>query len=159
VALHVGLTYRGQSSPVDWARAAFFTVSAAALTYALIHGGASGWNTAATLAAFAVAAAALLVFLAVERRRAYPLLDLALFRRLSFSTLMASGVLLTACAFAPTIYTQLWLQSVLNLPAIGAGLVLLPMAGIAFVVAATRTSRRINAPRPAVYRALLDRDA
>ncbi len=36
----------------------------------------------------------------------------------------------------PTIYTQLWLQSVLNLTAIGAGLVLLPMAGIAFVVAA-----------------------
>jgi MFS family permease len=44
--------------------------------------------------------------------------------------------LITACAFAPTIYTQLWLQSVLNLPASGAGLVLLPMAGIAFVVAA-----------------------
>ncbi len=127
---------RGQSSPVDWAGAAFFTVSAAALTYALIHGGDNGWHTGATLAAFAVATAALLAFLAVVRRRAYPLLDLALFRRPSFSTLMASGVLLTACAFAPTIYTQLWLQSVLGLPAIGAGLVLLPMAGIAFVVAA-----------------------
>src|SRR6201999_4089653 len=66
----------------------------------------------------------------------HPLLDLSLFRRASFSTLMAVGVLLTACAFAPFVYTQLWLQSVLGLPAIGAGLVLLPMAGVAFVVAA-----------------------
>ena len=72
---------RGHSSPVDWAGAAFFTASAAALTYALIHGGGGGWDTAATLAAFAVAVAALLAFLAVERRRAHPLLDLALFRR------------------------------------------------------------------------------
>jgi MFS family permease len=43
---------------------------------------------------------------------------------------------MTGCAFAPFIYTQLWLQSVLGLPAIGAGLVLLPMAGVAFVVSA-----------------------
>lgn len=79
-------------------------------------------------------------FIAVERRSPHPLLDLALFRRPSFSTVMAAGVLLTACAFAPTVYTQLWLQSVLNLPAIGAGLVLLPMAGVAFVVAAVARS-------------------
>jgi predicted MFS family arabinose efflux permease len=71
-----------------------------------------------------------------ELRVAHPLLDLSLFRRASFSTLMAVGVLLTACAFAPFVYTQLWLQSVLGLPAIGAGLVLLPMAGVAFVVSA-----------------------
>jgi MFS family permease len=49
---------------------------------------------------------------------------------------MAVGVLMTGCAFAPFVYTQLWLQSVLGLPAIGAGLVLLPMAGVAFVVSA-----------------------
>ncbi len=36
----------------------------------------------------------------------------------------------------PFLYTQLWLQSVLGLPAIGAGLVLLPSAGTAFVVSA-----------------------
>lgn len=127
---------RGQASPVDGAGAAAFTVCAAALTYALIHGGGSGWRTPVTIGAFAVAAAALGVFIAVERRRLHPLLDLALFRRPSFSALMVSGVLVTGCAFAPTVYTQLWLQSVLGLPAIAAGLVLLPMAGVAFVVAA-----------------------
>ena len=127
---------RGQASPIDWAGAASFTLSAAALTYALIHGGDNGWATPVTLASFAVAAAALVVFVVTELRVAHPLLDLSLFRRASFSTLMAVGVVMTACAFAPFIYTQLWLQSVLGLPAIEAGLVLLPMAGTAFVVSA-----------------------
>ena len=127
---------RGQASPIDWAGATSFTASAAALTYALIHGGDNGWATPVTLASFAVAAAALVVFVVTELRVAHPLLDLSLFRRASFSTLMAVGVVMTACAFAPFIYTQLWLQSVLGLPAIEAGLVLLPSAGTAFVVSA-----------------------
>lgn len=126
----------GHTSPIDWAGAASFTVSAAALTYALIHGGDSGWATPITLASFAVSAAALLVFVVTELRVAHPLLDLSLFRRASFTTLMIVGVIMTGCAFAPFLYTQLWLQSVLGLPAIGAGLVLLPMAGVAFVVSA-----------------------
>ncbi len=127
---------RGQASPIDWTGAISFTVAAAGLTYALIHGGAGGWGTPVTLASFAVAAAALGVFVATELRVAHPLLDLSLFRRASFTMLMVAGVVMTGCAFAPFIYTQLWLQSVLGLPAIGAGLVLLPMAGVAFVVSA-----------------------
>ena len=127
---------RGHTNPIDWAGATSFTVSAAALTYALIHGGDSGWATPVTLASFAVAAVALVAFVATELRVAHPLLDLSLFRRASFSMLMAVGVVMTGCAFAPFVYTQLWLQSVLGLPAIGAGLVLLPMAGVAFVVSA-----------------------
>ena len=126
----------GYRSPIDWAGAGFFTVCAATLTFALIHGGNNGWDTPTTLGALAIAAVALAGFIAVERRRRHPLLDLGLFRRPAFSTLMAAAVLLTACAFAPFIYTQLWLQSVLNLTAIRAGLVLLPMAGVAFVVSA-----------------------
>src|ERR1700744_6533973 len=78
---------RGQASPIDWAGASSFTVSAAALTYALIHGGDSGWGTPVTLASFAVSAVALLVFLAIELRVAYPVLDLGLFRRASFTML------------------------------------------------------------------------
>lgn len=127
---------RGQASPIDWTGATSFTACAAALTYALIHGGGSGWARPVTLASFAVAAAAVGVFVAAELRVAHPLLDLSLFRRASFAALMAVGVLMTGCAFAPFVYTQLWLQSVLGLPAIGAGLVLLPMAGVAFVVSA-----------------------
>ncbi len=126
----------GHASPIDWAGAVSFTVSAAALTYALIHGGDGGWASRVTLTSFAVAALALVVFVVAELRVAHPLLDLSLFRRASFTMLMIVGVVMTGCAFAPFLYTQLWLQSVLGLPVLGAGLVLLPSACTAFVVSA-----------------------
>lgn len=141
-AVAIALTWRvlsesrGRPGPIDWAGAITFTACAGAVTFALIHGGEAGWATPATLGTLAAGAAALIAFVAVERRRGSPLLDLALLRQRSFGTLMAAAILLTAAAFAPTVYTQLWLQSALNLTAIKAGLVLLPMAGAAFAVSA-----------------------
>jgi EmrB/QacA subfamily drug resistance transporter len=127
---------RGHAGALDWAGAGSFTLCAGGLTFALIHGGESGWGAAATLVAFAASAVALIVFVAVERRRISPLMDLALLRDPSFATLMLAAVVLSAGAFAPVVYTQLWLQSVLNLSAIDAGLVVAPLAAVAFAVSA-----------------------
>jgi predicted MFS family arabinose efflux permease len=79
---------------------------------------------------------ALVVFLAVEPRRASPLMDLSLLRDRSFVALMLAAVALAAGAFAALLYTQLWLQSVLNMSAIGAGLVVAPLAAVAFAASA-----------------------
>jgi EmrB/QacA subfamily drug resistance transporter len=128
---------RGEDSPIDWLGAASFTLCAGAATFGLIHGGSAGWSADGTLAAFVAAVLALATFIAVERRRSMPLLDLALLRDPSFAALMVAAVLLSAGAFAPTLYTQLWLQSVLGLSAIGAGLVVAPLAAVAFVVSAS----------------------
>jgi EmrB/QacA subfamily drug resistance transporter len=127
---------RGHGGRLDWTGAGTFTLAAGSLTFALIHGGESGWGAGTTIVAFAVAGAALLVFGAVEPRLRSPLLDLALLRDPSFASLMVAAVALTAGAFAPFVYTQLWLQSVLGLSAIGAGLVVAPLAAVAFAVSA-----------------------
>jgi EmrB/QacA subfamily drug resistance transporter len=127
---------RGHTGRLDWAGAGTFTLAAGSLTFALIHGGESGWGASATVIAFAVAAVALVAFLTVEPRLRFPLLDLALLRDPSFASLMLAAVALTAGAFAPAVYTQLWLQSVLGLSAIGAGLVVAPLAAVAFAVSA-----------------------
>jgi EmrB/QacA subfamily drug resistance transporter len=126
----------GHSGALDWAGAVSFTVCAGALTFALIHGGEAGWGAAGTIVAFVAAAVALVVFVIAEPRRASPLMDLALLRDPSFATLMLAAVALTAGAFAPMLYTQLWLQSVLNLSAIDAGLIVAPLAVVAFAVSA-----------------------
>jgi EmrB/QacA subfamily drug resistance transporter len=141
---------RGHSERLDWAGATTFTLAAGSLTFALIHGGESGWGASATLTAFAVAAVALLAFIAIEPRLRSPLLDLSLLRDPSFATLMVAAVLLAAGAFAPFVYTQLWLQSVLGLSAIGAGLVVAPLAAVAFAVSAGvgRFMHRIPARLP-----------
>jgi EmrB/QacA subfamily drug resistance transporter len=140
----------GHAGKLDWAGAVTFTLCAGSLTYALIHGGESSWGATTTLVAFAVSAVTLVVFIAIEPRRLSPLMDLALLRDRSFATLMLAAVVLPAAAFAPTLYTQLWLQSVLNLSAIGAGLVVAPLAAVAFAVSAGvgRFMHRIPARYP-----------
>ena len=108
-----------------------FTVAAAALTYALIRG---AWASAETVTLIAVAAAALAAFVVAERRSAAPMLELRLLRNPLFTAMLAAGGLLSAAAWAGLTYESLWLQSVLGLSPVKAGLVMLPCAGAAFLV-------------------------
>jgi predicted MFS family arabinose efflux permease len=71
----------------------------------------------------------------VERRRAEPMLDLALFRSRSFSGIMLCALLLNGAAFAGTVYVSLWLQSVLGLTPLQGGLVFIPLSLLSFGVA------------------------
>ncbi|MFI9722740.1 MFS transporter [Streptomyces sp. NPDC052396] len=112
-----------------------FTMAAGALTYALIKGADYGWASGATLGLFGLAAVALLVFLVLEPRRAQPMLDLALFRRGSFTGLMIVAVLLSVAAFSYLAYTSLWLQSVRGMGPVAAGLACLPMSTASFALA------------------------
>src|SRR3954468_6027826 len=65
-----------------------FTISASAVTFALIRGGDAGWSAPSTLGAFALSAVALAAFIIAERRSEHPMLDLHLFAKPSFSALM-----------------------------------------------------------------------
>jgi EmrB/QacA subfamily drug resistance transporter len=107
-----------------------FTVAAAALTYALIRG---AWASGETLGLVAVAVASAAAFAAVERRSENPMLDLSLLRNPTFSALLAVAGLLSASAWAVFAYQSLWLQSVLGLSPIKAGLVAMPCSATAFL--------------------------
>ncbi|MFG2822526.1 MFS transporter [Kitasatospora sp. NPDC048365] len=119
----------------DLAGAVLFTGFGAALVYGLIESGERGWGSPRVLVPLVGAALALAGFVLVERRAERPLLDLALLRNRSFLGLTLGGLLLTAGAFAQLTYTSLWLQQVLGLGPLGAGLVVCPLAASAFVVA------------------------
>ncbi|MEV5505676.1 MFS transporter [Streptomyces orinoci] len=123
-----------------------FGLCSGALTFALIKAGADGWTAPATLVPAALSALALLVFLGVERRRARPMLDLALFRNGSFLAVMF-GTITSAWAFACLVYTSLWLQSALRLGPIRAGLAMLPLAAATFVTS-TLTGKRLHGTAP-----------
>ncbi|OIV37793.1 MFS transporter [Mangrovactinospora gilvigrisea] len=153
VALTVGLTLRAVAPDgrqaagagrggrrLDVPGAAAFTACAALLTFALIRGGGHGWTDGAALGAFGGAAAALLVFVLVERASGDPMLDLGLMRSPSFAGLMASAVLLQGAAFGPLVLVSMWLQSRsgsgLGLAPVPAGMALLPLSGVSFAVSA-----------------------
>ncbi|WP_035283991.1 MFS transporter [Actinokineospora spheciospongiae] len=121
---------------VDVPGALAFAVFAGALTYALIRVGEDGWTAPRPLLLLALAAVALVVFLGIERRVRHPLLDLGLFRSRSFSATIAAGLLLMAAAFAMLAFTSVWLQGVLGLSPIEAGVALLPLAVCSFLVSA-----------------------
>ncbi len=106
-----------------------FTVAAAALTYALIRG---SWTSVPTVTLLAVAAVALVAFVVVERRRRDPMLDLSLLSNRTFTAMLIAGALLSAAAWSSMAYLSLWLQSVLGLSPIQAGLAVLPCSVAAF---------------------------
>jgi predicted MFS family arabinose efflux permease len=64
------------------------------------------------------------------------MLDLSLLRNRSFTALLIAGALLSAAAWTPMTYLSLWLQSVLGLSPIQAGLVVLPCSAAAFAASA-----------------------
>lgn len=126
----------GVAGRVDVAGAASFTLASGALVGGLVSAGERGWTATPTLLALALAAVALAVFVVVEHRSAAPMLDLALFADRSFTALMVAAAVLSAAAFADLALVSLWLQSVLGLTPIRAGLVALPLSLAAFAVSA-----------------------
>ena len=132
---------------VDLAGVASFTVAVGALTFALIRSGAAGWGSVQTLGPAALAIVAGVGFVVIETRVAEPVLDLELLRRRSFVGVLVAALALNFGAFAYLAYLSLWLQTVLDLSPVQAGLVVVPMPIAAFVVAGV-AGRRLQGLRP-----------
>ncbi|WP_255950699.1 MFS transporter [Streptomyces odontomachi] len=120
---------------IDTAGTVTFAVFAAAVTYGFVRAGEDGWTTPETTAAFTVAALALVAFVAVERRRADPLLDLSLLRRPSFVGVLVAAVAFNGAAFGVLPYISIWLQTMLDMSPVRGGLAVVPLSAASFVVA------------------------
>lgn len=121
---------------IDWAGTATFALFTGAVTFAVVRAATVGWVSTRTTVTLAVAVVALVAFVLVERRTADPLLDLSLFRRPGFVAVMAGGLAFNATAFGVLPYTSVWLQTLLGMGPVRAGLALVPLAVASFVVAA-----------------------
>ncbi|MET3808190.1 EmrB/QacA subfamily drug resistance transporter [Nakamurella sp. UYEF19] len=121
---------------VDYAGTATFTVAAGALTFGLIRAGDASWGSWTSWVPMIVSVLALTAFVLIESRSRYAMVDLTLFRGRSFVGTLLAALILNVAAFASLTYTSIWLQSVLGLSPIQAGLVGLPLAGAAFFVSA-----------------------
>jgi EmrB/QacA subfamily drug resistance transporter len=110
---------------VDYLGAALLTVSLTLLILAVLEGGqAWAWDSVPSIAAFAVGAAVLVVFLFVERRAAEPVLPPWVFsRRLLLTTsLISFGV--GAMLLGLTSYVPTYLEGAIDVSPIFAGLAL-----------------------------------
>jgi predicted MFS family arabinose efflux permease len=132
---------------VDVPGIATFTAAAGTLTYGLIRANEHGWSQPASWAWLVACPVLLVAFLVIEARTAQPMLDLALMRNRSFVGIVLAATLLTLAAFASFTYISIWLQSVLGMTPIQAGLTGLPLSLAAFVVSAS-IGRFLQAARP-----------
>jgi EmrB/QacA subfamily drug resistance transporter len=108
-------------------------ITLAALVYGIIEGPGRGWTSAPILACFGAAVAAGIGFAGYERRRHEPLLDTRFFRSAPF----AGATLIAVSAFAALggflLLSTIYLQDVRGLPALHAGLYMLPIAAMTAV--------------------------
>jgi len=117
------------------------------IVYAIIESSGLGWTSPVILGLLVVAALGVLGILTYEPRRVDPLLELRLFRSVPFSAAIGMA-LFGLCAFGAFLFvTTLYLQDVRALPALTAGLCLLPV-GIMIVVLSPLTGRLVGTYGP-----------
>ena len=106
------------------------------LILGLLRGNTDGWGSLPILLELGCGAALLLGFGLVETRVREPMLPLGLFARPEFSAAQVAVFAISASFFALYLYMTLYLQNILGLSALDAGLVYLPGSLLLFAVSA-----------------------
>jgi EmrB/QacA subfamily drug resistance transporter len=115
-----------QPRRIDWAGQTVLTGGLFLLVLALLRGNDVGWGSTQIVAELVGAGVLLAAFAVIERRVKDPMLPLSLFRVPSFAGAQIAAFSISASLFAVYIYATIYLQQVLGLSAIEAGLVYLP---------------------------------
>jgi EmrB/QacA subfamily drug resistance transporter len=124
--------------PVDKLGLVTLTGGLFLLVLGLLRGNELGWGSTPILAELAGAAVLLTAFVIVQARGRMPMLPLSLFRSGAFTGAQVTAFAISASFFAVFLYATIYMQHVLGLSAIEAGLVYLPSTmTILFVSAAT----------------------
>src|SRR5262249_20808095 len=113
---------------IDWSGAGLLAAGITALVLITTWGGHDyPWLSWQIFGLAGVALVALLLFIAVERRAAEPVLSLSLFRNRNFTLSVVIGFLLGFAMFGAISYLPLYQQLVQGASATNSGLLLLPM--------------------------------
>ncbi|KAF1044120.1 MAG: Multidrug resistance protein Stp [Herbaspirillum frisingense] len=114
--------------PLDVPGILSFSSAVFMLTWALITGPERGWSSVVCVARGMGGALLFALFIAVERRRAHPMLDLSLFHSPGFVAAVAAMFAYAASAQVMASLLPLFLQNARGLDAASAGLAMLPFA-------------------------------
>jgi EmrB/QacA subfamily drug resistance transporter len=121
---------------LDWPGQITLTAGLFVLVLALLRGNIDGWGSSRTLAELIAAAVSLSAFVALERKVTNPMLPLSMFRRRDFTAAQIAAFAISASFFALYLYMTLYLQNVLRLSPLDAGLVYMPGTLLLFFASA-----------------------
>src|SRR5438477_6702983 len=131
------------------------TLGTMALVFTLIKADSWGWGSARNLAGFAIAAALIAAFVAIERRHEDPLVPLGIFKNRSLAASDAAMLVLAAALFGMFFFCTLYLQQVLGYSALKTGLVYMPFS-VALIGASAAASQLVDrfTPKPVLVTGL-----
>jgi EmrB/QacA subfamily drug resistance transporter len=122
------------NSRLDPAGLVTLTVGLLCLILALIEGNDHGWSSAFIVTLLVAAGVSLALFIVTQIRGAR-MVDLTLFRRPAFVGAQTSAFAISASLFSIWLYLTLYLQDILKLSPLQAGLRFLPLSLLSFVSA------------------------
>ena len=105
------------------------------LVLALLRGNDWGWSSGRVVTLYVLAVVLLVGFYFIERGQREPMLDFSLFRVPTFTGAQIVAFAISSAMFAQFLYLTLYLQNVLGLSPIQAGLRFLPLSLVSFFVA------------------------
>jgi EmrB/QacA subfamily drug resistance transporter len=119
--------------PIDLPGLVTFSASLFLFIFALIRGNPEGWGSGVILTCLIAAAVLMAIFIAIETRTRYPMLDLTLFRNPAFNGVSIVAFCLSGGSFALFLYITIYMQGVLDYSPLEAGIRFLPLTVLSFV--------------------------
>ncbi|HEX2087217.1 MAG TPA: DHA2 family efflux MFS transporter permease subunit [Solirubrobacteraceae bacterium] len=119
---------------IDWGGQVLLTGGLFLLVLALLRGNEDGWSSALIVSELVGAVALLAAFVRHELGTREPMLPMRMFKNGAFTGAQVAAFAISSSFFAIFLYITLYLQQVLGLSAIEAGLVYLPGTIVMFVV-------------------------
>jgi EmrB/QacA subfamily drug resistance transporter len=122
-----------EAEPLDIPGLVTFSASLFLFIYALIRGNPEGWGSGVILTCLIAAAVLMAIFITIERRTRYPMLDLTLFKNPAFNGVSIVAFCLSGGSFALFLYITIYMQGVLDYSPLEAGVRFLPLTVLSFI--------------------------
>ena len=134
---------------IDFGGLAAVALGIGAITFAVDRGDAWGWGSGRTLGLFAIGLAMLIGFVAIERRAAFPLVDLAMFRNRRFVAITLLGMTANIAFVVTTFAATLYLRDVRGYSPLQGGSIFLAASAMQAIAGplSGRLAERFNIPR------------
>lgn len=141
----------------DIAGAVTSTLGITSVVYGFIRVADIGWTAPEALAAFGAGVVLLVSFVLIERRVSHPIVPLRLFKSASRSASYLTMLLVVGTMFGMFFFLTQFLQGVLELSPLAAGLAFLPMTGLLFTASriVPRVLNRVDGTRLMLIGSLL----
>ncbi len=123
-----------EAKRLDWAGLITFSLGLFALIFGLLRGNAEGWGSALIVGSLTAAVVLLAAFVLFEWRQEQAMFDLSLFRKPAFSGVSYGTFAIGAGMFAMFLYITIYMQSVIGMTPLEAGVRFLPLTLFAFIV-------------------------